>query len=74
MLGSGKFGKFGELSVLRQTLTTQILAYQCILMAKIYPFAKLFFPTTFDLAIRQTFLLYSICTHIYIIITLVIFC
>ena len=32
-----------------------------------------FLPTTFDLAIRQTFLLCSICTHIYIIITLVIF-
>ena len=28
LFGSGKFGEFGESSVVRQTLTSQILAYK----------------------------------------------
>ena len=62
-------GKFGKLSVARQT---QILLFNGILKAKIYPFVKLFLPTIFNLAIHQTFLLYDI-RNVYCIITCDIF-
>ena len=39
------FDEFGQPSVICQTLTSQMLAYKIngILMAKIYPFTKLYF-------------------------------
>ena len=48
-LAAGKFGEFGESSVIRQALTSQILAYKCVvsLMTKIYLFVKLHFAKYF---------------------------
>ena len=56
MFGGGKVGKFGESTVIRQTLDSQILAGNSILMAKNLSIPQTLFRqlATFDSAICQT--------------------
>ena len=57
----GKFGKFGESSVIRQTETTQISVYlQLATLWLIYSFAKLNLAKCLKSVTPSTFLLYMV--------------
>ena len=57
---AGKFGEFGESSVIRQTKTIQIFTYNYYLMAESIHSPNFASPNAHNSEIRQTFPLYGI--------------